>query len=95
MSETQGPITFERDGFRWHLNAVRGGDPGTRIEGGTPADLIAALQQNDALRVEVLKAVLPSVGQMTQILAQAMPTVSLPMCRFASYALRKALGVTE
>ncbi len=99
MSETLG-IFFERDGRPEVLTRcpVMGEGPMFDDAGAvrlTPRDVAAALLQNPEALAEVLKAVLPSMGEITQILAQAMPTVSLPMCRFAAYALRKAMGVTE
>ncbi|MDE2099043.1 MAG: hypothetical protein KGL39_17450 [Patescibacteria group bacterium] len=60
LSEKRGPITFERDERRMRLVKINNWAAGASVEAAdaTPADLIAVLKQNDALRAEVLKAVL-------------------------------------
>lgn len=65
MSE-QKAITFERDGVAWMLWRFHDEYSESTSRYVTPADLIAAMEQNDALRAEVLKAVLPSAEDLAR-----------------------------
>ena len=102
MSETQEPIAFE--GFdapkATRTLAVRIDiDTVYYHTAATSADLIAALQQNDALRAEVLRAVLPSAeelaGAILVAIDEAQPGDDGNTALVAAKAVRKAMGVAE
>ena len=59
--------------------------------------MLAALQQNDALRIEVLKAVLPSEEEMASLIGKAMygPVGDDGALIAMARDFRKALGVAE
>ncbi len=97
-------MAFDRDGRTVHLwaSVQPEHDGATGYQRDADAeDLIAALQQNDALRAQVLLAVLPSAEEMARVIQARMDGVAgtnLPVSSLSMIlagAVRVALGVTE
>ena len=89
-------VTLRVTGLEWHPD---GALAGTINRDATPADLIAALQQDDALRAEVLRAVLPSemdlTGAILVAIDETQPGDDGNTALVAAKAVRKAMGVAE